>query len=204
MSGIFFIYRFTTRIVEQYTDTAPTALPRPNLDEVHVQALKQRVENFKKAAENGQDATLTLTGVELTALLRSDEDFKERVAVTVEGDKLKGQVSLPFDFPGLGRRYFNGSVTFKASLENGVLIVMVDQAEVKGQPVPENVMAQLRKENLARDAYKNEENARVLRRIKSLQIKDGTIVIQSRAKAPAEKTNPAAPAETKPKTEKSD
>jgi hypothetical protein len=62
------------------------------------------VENFKKAAENGQDATLTLTGVELTALLRSDEDFKERVAVTVEGDKLKGQVSLPFDFSRRHRR----------------------------------------------------------------------------------------------------
>jgi len=38
--GMFFIYRFTTRIVEQYTDTAPTALPRPNLDEAQVQALK--------------------------------------------------------------------------------------------------------------------------------------------------------------------
>jgi hypothetical protein len=202
--GGFFLYRFTTRLVEQYTDTAPVALPLPNLDEVQAQALKQRVDIFKKAAENGEDATLTLTGDELTSLIQRDENFKDRVAVTIEGEKLKGQVSLPFDFPGLGRRYFNGSATFKASLENGVLIVTVDQAEVKGQPVPENVMAQLRKENLARDAYKNEENARVLRRIKSLQIKDGTIVIQSRAKAPAEKTNPAAPAETKPKTEKSD
>src|SRR5262249_7859902 len=189
--GAFLLYRFTTQIVEQYTDTAPMALPRPNLDEVQVQALKERVENFKKAAENGQDATLTLTGDELTALLQSDKDFKDRVAVMVEGDKLKGQVSLPFDFPGLGRRYFNGSATFKASLEDGVLIVTVDQAEVKGQPVPENVMESLRKENLARDAYKNEENARVLRRIKSLQVKDGTITIQSRAKSPAEKTNPA-------------
>src|ERR1700756_1297950 len=64
--GMFFLYRFTTRIVEQYTDTAPMALPLPNLHEVQVQALKQRVENFKKAAENGQDATLTLTGDELT------------------------------------------------------------------------------------------------------------------------------------------
>jgi hypothetical protein len=201
--GMFFLYRFTTRIVEQYTDTAPMALPRPNLDEVQVQTLKQRVESFKKAAENGQDATLTLTGDELTALLQSDEDFKDRVAVTVEGDKLKGQVSLPFDFPGLGRRYFNGSATFKASLENGVLIVTVDQAEVKGQPVPENVMEHLRKENLARDAYKNEEKARVLRRLKSLQIKDGTIIIQSRAKSPAEKTNPATPAESSPPTKKS-
>jgi hypothetical protein len=201
--GMYFLYRFTTRIVGEYTDTAPMALPRPNLDDVQIQALKQRVENFKKATENGQDATLTLTGDELTALLQSDKDLKDRVAVAVEGDKLKGQVSLPFDFPGLGRRYFNGSAKFKASLEDGVLIVTVDQAEVKGQPVPESVMEHLRKENLARDAYKNEDNARVLRRIKSLQLKDGTILIQSRAKSSAEKTNTATPAETKPQTKKS-
>src|SRR5262249_59726292 len=116
------------------------------------QALKQRVDDFKKAAENGQDATLTLTGDELTALLQSDENFKDRVAVTVEGDKLKGQVSLPFDFPGLGRRYFNGSATVTASPENGVLMVTVDQAEEKGQPVPENGMEHLRKANLAPNA----------------------------------------------------
>jgi len=201
--GIFLLYRFTSRIVEQYTDTVPMALARPNLDEAQVLALKQRVENFKKGAENGQDTTLTLTGDELTALLQSDEHFKDRVAVTVQGEKLKGQVSWPFDFPGLGQRYLNGSATFKASLENGVLIVTVDQAEVKGQPVPENVMEHLRKENFARDAYKNEEKARVLRRLKSLQIIDGTIVIQSGAKSPAEKTNPETPAETKPQTKKS-
>jgi len=201
--GGYSLYRFTTRIVEQYTDAAPMALPQPKLDEAQVKELKQRVENFKKEAENGQEATLTLTGDELTALLQSDEHFKDRVAVKVEGDKLKGQVSLPFDFPGLGRRYFNGSATLKASLENGVLIVTVDQAEVKGQPVPENVMGHLRKQNLAQDAYKNEQNARALRRLKSLQIKDGTIIIESRAKPPDEKTKPAAPQETEPPIKKS-
>jgi hypothetical protein len=197
--GVFFLYRFTSRIVERYTDTAATPLPQPNLSPDQVQALKQRVDDFKKAVEEGRDATLTLTGDELTALLQGDEDFKDRVAVTVEGDKLKGEVSLPFDFPGLGRRYFNGSATFKASLEDGVLIVTVDQAEVKGQPVPENVMEHLRKENLARDAYKNEENARILRRLRTLQIKDGTITIQSRAKSPAEKTDTPTPGKTKGK-----
>jgi len=197
--GLFFLYRFTTRMVEQYTDTAPMALPQPNLDAGQVQVLKQRVDDFKKAAEEGRDATLTLTGDELTALLQSNEDFKDRFAVTVEDDKVKGQVSLPLDFPGLGRRYFNGSATFKASLEDGVLIVTVDQAEVKGQPVPESVMEHLRKENLARDAYKNEEDARVLRRLKSMEIKDGRITIQSRAKSPAEKTDEAKPKETKAK-----
>jgi hypothetical protein len=197
--GMFLLYRFTTRIVEQYTDTTPMALPQPNLDEDQLQALKQRVDDFKKAAEEGRDATLTLTGDELTALLQRNEDFKDRFAVTVEGDELKGQVSLPFDFPGLGRRYFNGSATFKGSLKDGVLIVTVDQAEVKGQPVPENVMEHLRKENLARDAYKNEENARVLRQLKSMEIKDGRITIKSREKSPVEKTDPAKPKEGKAK-----
>lgn len=202
--GTYFLYRFTTRIVEQYTDTAAMELPKSNLDEAQIQTLKKRVEDFKKATEEGREDTLTLTGDELTALLQSDAKLKDRIAVAVEGDKLKGQVSLPFDFPGLGRRYFNGAVTLKASLENGDLRVTLDQAEVKGQPVPENVMEHLRKENLAKDAYDKEENARVLRRIKSLEIKDGKIIIQSLATPPAPKPDAAPAPGAKTETKKSE
>jgi hypothetical protein len=195
--GFFFLYRFAKQTVAQYTDTAPMALPAPTLPEAEVQALKDRVEAFKKAVDNQEEATLTLTGPELNALINSDPDMKGRAALDIEGDQLKGQVSIPFPFPGLGRRYLNGKASLKASLDGGVLIVTLQDLEVKGKPLPPEAMAQLRAENLAQDAYKDPKQAEVLRKIESIEVKDGKITIRSRSK-PGEKPEPAAKTEEPP------
>lgn len=182
--GGFFLYRFANKFIQQYTDVAPITLPASNLGDEETDKLKALIDDFRKAADEGREATLTLDGEELNAALPIlDDDLKGRAALTIEGDDLKGQVSVPFDFPGLGKRYFNGSGTFKVSLENGVLLVILDQAEVKGQPLPENFMEGIRQQNLAKDAYNNRENAKTLRNLKSIVVKDGKLTITTRGPA---------------------
>ena len=80
----------------------------------------------------------------------------------MNGNEVKGLVSIPLSGLGwLGKgRYLNGDATFKVSLENGVLMVTAEQIQVKGVPIPESVMSQLRSENLAQDAYKDPETCR--------------------------------------------
>lgn len=182
--GMFFLYRFANKMVQQYTDVAPITLPASNLNDEEIDKLKERLDDFRKAADEGREVVLTLNADELNAALPLlDDDLKDRAALTIEGDDLKGQVSVPFDFPGMGKRYFNGSGTFKVSLENGVLLVIIDQAEVKGQPIPENVMEGIRQQNLAKDAYKDTDNAKTLRKIKSIVVKDGKLTITTRGPA---------------------
>lgn len=72
--------------------------------------------------------------------------------------------------PGGKGRYFNGSASVDASLEDGVLIVTLQDAEVNGQPVPDAYMREIRKENLAKDMYKDPEVAKRLRKFESLVI----------------------------------
>src|SRR5262249_31633184 len=130
-----------------------------------------------------------------------------RIYVSVEGDKLKGQVSLPLDVfkvSMLRGRYLNGEADLKASLQEGVLIVTLDSIEVNGQTLPEEILTNLRQQNLAKDAYKNPKNAELIRKLESLEIKDGKIILKVRAK-PAEKTEPppakkAIPVEVVPST----
>ena len=55
-------------------------------------------------------------------------------------------------------------------------------------------MKSFRGQNLAKDAYNNEENARVLRRLESVEIKDGKVTLKSKAKK--EKTAEPSKAET--------
>jgi hypothetical protein len=63
-----------------------------------------------------------------------------------------------------------------------VLVVTIDSIEINGEHPPEQLMADLRKKNLAKDAYENPENAKMIRRFESLQIKDGKIILKPRAR----------------------
>ncbi len=89
-------------------------------------------------------------------------------------------MSIPLHLPFVKGRYLNGAASFKASLENGVLIVTAHSIEVKGKPLPEPFMSQLRNENLAKDAYRDPKNAESLRKIESIEVKDGKLTIKPR------------------------
>ena len=90
--------------------------------------------------------------------------------------QLSADVSVPLDkIPGGRGRYFNGSVTIEASLENGVLIANIADAEVNGESVPESLLEPLKRENLAAEMYKDPDTAKLLRKFERLEIKDGAI-----------------------------
>jgi hypothetical protein len=200
--GSYFLYRFVAHAIEQYTATAPQDLPKVEMPANQRESLKKRYEDFEKAVKEGKVVEpLVLTGDDLNVLIEEEPafaEFKGKVFLRIEGDKLKGQVSLPLEVfsqvPGLGMlkgRYLNGEADLKASLNDGVLIVTLDSMEVNGKRVPEEAMTNIRQENLAKDAYKNPKQAEVLRKLESLEIKDGKITIKVRAK-PAEATGKAA------------
>jgi hypothetical protein len=182
-------YRGLSQLVEQYTSTTPRQLPKVEMPAEQRAALKDRVDSFRKAVDAGTPAEpLVLTSDDLNALIDENEDLKGKVYVAVEGDKLKGQVSLPLDMfklPMVRGRYLNGEADFKASLLDGVLIVTLDSVEINGKKLPEEILTGMRQQNLAKDVYKDPKNAEMMRKLESLEIKDGKIVLKLRAKAGA-------------------
>ncbi len=199
---IFVGYRMASRYVEEYTATAPVQLPKVEMPEEQRQAVKDRFDSFKKAVNDGTPIEpLVLTSDDLNVLISQSEDFKGTIYVSVEGDEVKGKVSFPLDRLNFGMvrgRYLNGEADLKASLKDGVLIVTLDSIEVNGKKPPEEVLAELRKQNLAKDLYKEEKNAEMIRKFESLEIKDGKIILKVRAKPGDSKAAPY----TKQKMEK--
>ena len=62
------------------------------------QVLKDRVEAFRKAVEAGTPTEpLVLTSDDLNALIEENPDLKGKIYVKIEGDEVKGQVSIPLD-----------------------------------------------------------------------------------------------------------
>ena len=148
----------------------------------------------RRSSEAVKEGTATepliLTGEDLNALVEDTPELKGRVYFTIEEGKIKGQVSIPLStFMDIGMtrgRYLNGEAEFKASLSDGVLVVTLDSIEVNGKRPPEEAMSNIRQQNLAKDAYKDPDNAEMIRRFESIEIKDGKLIITPRPKAAAQ------------------
>jgi hypothetical protein len=185
----FFGYRMLSKAIDEYTSTTPRDLPKIDIPPEQLKTLKERVEGFRKAAENGTPTEpLVLTSDDLNALIQENPDLKGVVYIKLEKDEVKGQVSLPLDklnFGLLRGRYLNGEADFKASLSDGVLIVTIESLEVNGQKLPEQFISELRKQNVAKDFYKDEKASETIRKLESLEIKDGKIILKVRAKGGA-------------------
>jgi len=182
----------------KYSDVAPVALPQVEASPADLKAVQEQVTAFKKAIETGQPAEpLNLDERALNLLLANTPELKalaDKVHLAIEGNEIKGQISFPLDQLPLFRvpgRYINGSATFKVSLDNGVLIVTPQSVEVKGAPLPEEIMAGLRTQNFARDIYSDPRVAETLRQLDRIEVKDGRITV--RAAQPESKPSPERP-----------
>jgi hypothetical protein len=65
-------------------------------------------------------------------------------------------------------------------MTNNELSVRIDSLEVKGKRLPEKYLAQLREQNLAQDADNNPTNAAAMSNYKSIEIKDGKVIIEAK------------------------
>lgn len=187
-------YFFLTSQMKKYTAEAPMDLPTVEYDEAKMAELKARVDGFRDAIKEKTvpDEDLVLTAEEINALISSDENLKGRVYVEIEDERLTGQVSIPLDnIPGMGGRFLNGSGTFDVTLDDGVLVVTAEQMEVNGEMLPEAFMSEIRKENLAKDVYKDRENAEFIRQFEEIAIQGDTIVMRLKRDQAADESAPA-------------
>lgn len=186
----FSIYRYYTRMVNQYTSTAPVPLPPVTLSDEEKTSLKERVDAFKKSLDTGKDIKpLVLTADEINAQIAENPDFANHVHVEIQGDKIQGQVSMPLDkikLPGFSGRYLNGKATFAVLLTGGQLFVTLNALEVNGKPLPEETLQGFRNQNLAASFADDPDNAKAIAKLESIEVKNGTLIITPRAKTDEE------------------
>jgi hypothetical protein len=146
---------------------------------------------FRTAVEQDRPTEpLVLTSDDLNALIEERPDWKGKVYVEIEQDKLKGQVSIPLsDLPSFGLtrgRYLNGQAEFNVWLKDGVPVATITSLEVNGKHPSDEFMNGIKNQNLIKDLDKDSELGKAIHKLKSVEIKDGKMILaaQDPTKAP--------------------
>ena len=172
-----------------FSESRPAPLPAVQMSPAEIEQVQRRYEDFMDAVRGGRHTPpLILTGDDINALIASDRDLrplKGKVYVTIEGERLKGQVSVPLTDLGLSvlfrSRYLNGTGTFLVSLRHGVLLLSPDVIVVKGKPLPSLYLDQLRRRNLAQHVEDNPRVSIALDKLESIEVKDGKLIVTPKA-----------------------
>jgi hypothetical protein len=185
--GSFLVYHNFAKILNtltsEYTATAPATLPTVTVSDQEASELVKRFDAFASAVKEGQPGqALTLTSRDINVLIQKNpkwSDLAGKVYVTLEGDRIHGDASIPLEKMGgpFKGRWLNGSGTFRVETAAGRLLVFMDSLSVRGKPIPDSFMAGVRGKNLAEDAAKNPETTALMQKIDSVSVRDGKLRI---------------------------
>jgi hypothetical protein len=172
----FLFYMFRDKFTEPAPRPVPVHQPKPG----EYEEIKSRIARFDQAAQANQPAQLELTADDLNALMAGDKDLKElsgKAFVRIEGKEATLDVSIPLkEVPLMGERWFNGTVSVDVSLEDGKLSVTPTKAVIKGEQVSEKILDSFKVPDFA-SRVKDPKFQEGLKKIKSLEVRDGKIVI---------------------------
>ena len=188
--GLFFTLRFAYDKFNEFTQSSPMTLPKAELPPGELAATQSQVRAFSQAVEAKKSgAALVLNEKQVNALIGSDpklQKLRETFYFSIQGDQVKGQVSFPLErlgMPGFKGRYLNGEATFKVTLNDGVLIVTMESLKVGSKELPTEVMDAVRQQNWAQELYKDAKAAEAIRKLGSIIVKDGNLIITGRGLA---------------------
>ena len=90
---------------------APSPVPEFNASDQQIQRVQERWQDFEQKTRAGQSAEIELSADDINALIATSEDVRGKVFVSIDGDQLRLQASMPIGgFFGRHGYYFNGDV----------------------------------------------------------------------------------------------
>ena len=95
---------------------APAPVPQFAASTEQIQATQERWRDFKQKARAGQPAEIELTADDLNILIAANWDPDWKTFVSIEGNQLRLQSSLPLgEFFGRSGYYFNGDTAIQSN-----------------------------------------------------------------------------------------
>ncbi len=158
---------------------APEPVPDFAASDEQIQATQERRRDFEQKTRAGQPAEIELTADDLNSLIAANWDPDWKTFVSIDGNQLRLQSSLPLGkFFGRSGYYFNGDIVIQSNGAESLEAPQLNRIVVNNEPVPKDLLdwkyhSRRLREYLAeyRDSYD----------IGSVEIRDGKLILRSRS-----------------------
>jgi hypothetical protein len=125
-------------------ETNPPAPPPP----VTSTAVRERLDNMKKAARAHEETGMELTAADINALIAANRKSRGTASVGIDNNVLQAQFSIPLgrlDVPfrsalGLGDRYLNGTARIVAPPGTNASNVQLSEVNINGHSIPTGLL----------------------------------------------------------------
>ena len=156
---------------------APVTIPEFSGSDAQIQNVRQRWLEFEQKTRAGQAAQIELTADDINALIASEPATRRKVFVTMEGNQLRLQASVPFgELLGRPGYYFNGEVTIEFKGAESLDSPQLNQLVVNGQQVPRDVLNWKYRSKRLRDYLADFRNTHD---IGTIELRDGKMILRS-------------------------
>jgi len=175
--------------VNELTSSTPTVVQSFDGGDDVYHTATQKLTDFDQALQHHQAATLHLSADELNTLIARSPNFKAnniQAFVTISDDVMEVKTSIPLNIFQLSLfkdRYFNGIIASGLDFdsENKEIHLLLKRLRIGTQAVPENYLPTAQAEItpvLNQELRQNPEAKSILDQAKSIEIKNGELVIE--------------------------
>jgi hypothetical protein len=156
----------------------PVPVAQFTASDAQMQSVHERCEDFEQKARAGQAAELELTPDDINTLIAANQDARGKVFVSIDGDRLRCQTSMPLgEFIGRSGYYFNGEITVEPKGAESLENPQVRGIAVNGEPAPTDLLNWKYRSKRLRDYLAEYRNGSG---VGTVEIRDGKLILRSR------------------------
>ena len=158
---------------------APAPIPPHETSDARSQAAVEHWRDFETSVRAGQPAEIELTADEINDLIASNRDMRGKMFVSIEGDRVRLQVSMPLgEIAGRSGYYFNGDIAIQSEGREPLVRPNLTKITVNSQQLPADVLDWKYRSRRLRDYLEETENPW---NTATFEIRDGKLILRSRA-----------------------
>jgi hypothetical protein len=157
---------------------APAPVPEFTASDEQIRAVQERWQDFEQKIRARQPAEIALTGDDVNSLIAASRDVRRKAFVSIEGNRLRLQTSVPLgEFFGRSGYYFNGDTMIQLNGTESLEHPQLNQIIVNNQPVPKDLLNWKYHSKRLGDYLAEYRN---ISDVSIIEIRDGKLILRSR------------------------
>jgi len=157
---------------------APSPIPRSQTSDAKIEVALERWRNFETTVRTGQPAEIELSADEINDLIASDPDTRNKMFVSIEGNRLRAQISMPLgELAGRSGYYFNGDIAIQFDGPESLVRPPLNSITINNQRLPPDMLDWTFRSRPLRDYLV--ENADPWNTA-TIEIRDNKLIVRSR------------------------